>query len=296
MSKTHSMTGYGRCEASAPTVHVTAEARSVNHRFAEVQVKLPREWMALEREVVSRIKERIGRGRVEVTLRRGAGEGAGRRVKLDDALVASILAEGDRIAAVSAGRIDPTLRFGELLAVPGILTVDEESVDVDAEAPAVWEALDGALAALLAMRVSEGARLEDDVRERIAEIGKLTDRVAELAAEQPELFRARLERRIRELEEEASIDEGRLLQEAATLAAKASIEEEITRLRSHVAQGGEILADDGPVGRRLEFLVQEFGREANTVGSKNDDPRLAELVIALKATIEAVREQVANIE
>ena len=296
MSKTQSMTGYGRGEASVPTAHATAEVRSVNHRFADVQLKLPREWMALERELVNRVKDRIGRGRVEVMLRRAPGEGAAPDVTLNEPLVLAILAQGERVAAASRGRLEARVTLGALLQVPGVLSVRDSAVDASDEAPAARDAVDQALTALLAMRASEGARLETDIRERLAEVARITDEIERLARDQPELFRARVERRLRELLEGESVDEGRLLQEAALLAAKAAIDEEITRLRAHVAQGRELLEDDGPVGRRLDFLVQELAREANTVGSKNDDPRLAELVIALKGTVEAIREQVANVE
>jgi uncharacterized protein (TIGR00255 family) len=169
-------------------------------------------------------------------------------------------------------------------------------VDADAESPAVRDALDVALTALLGMRGNEGERLEEDIRSRIDEVERITEEIALLAEEQPALFRVRVERRMRELLAGTPVDENKLLQEAAALAGRAAIDEEITRLRAHVAQGRELLDEDGPVGRRLDFLVQELAREANTTGSKNDDPRLAELVISLKGMIEAIREQVANVE
>jgi len=296
MSRTLSMTGYGRGEATADGVTAAVEIRSVNHRFADIKLKLPSEWMALERDLTARIKARIGRGRLDVLVRRTTTDGGAGGLSLDDAILTRLVEEAERIGHATQGRIDSTLRLGDLLRVPGVLRTDEVSVDAAAEASAPLAALDAALAALLGMRASEGERLEADLRARVATIEEITGRIAELAEQQPAIFRARLERRMRDLLDGADVDEGRLLQEAAAVAAKASIEEEITRLRSHVAQARELLAEDGPVGRRLEFLVQEFGREANTVGSKSDDPRLVEQVIALKGAVEAIREQVANVE
>ncbi|MCO4772420.1 MAG: YicC family protein [Deltaproteobacteria bacterium] len=296
MSKTQSMTGYGRGEASAGDVTATAEIRSVNHRFADVQLKLPREWLSMERDLVGHIKGRIGRGRLEVMVRRGAAEGAQPDLRLDDGMISRIVAEASRVASQTGGQLDARVSVGELLRVPGVLVQRESAVDAGAEAPIVRQALDQALDALLGMRSNEGARLEDDIQGRIESIAQTTEAIAALAHDQPAIFRSRLERKMRELLEGTEVDEARLLQETAALAARAAIDEEITRLRAHVAQGRELLAEEGPVGRRLEFLVQELAREANTVGSKNDDPRLAELVIALKGTIEAIREQVANVE
>lgn len=296
MSRTLSMTGYGRGEATVDGVTASVEIRSVNNRFVDVKLKLPSEWMALERELTARIKERIGRGRLDVLVRRATSDGGAGALSLDDAIVARLLSEAERLAADSGGRLDPTIRVGELLRVPGVLRTVEAAVDAAAESAAPLQALDAALDALLGMRASEGARLEEDLRARVATIESITEVVSELAEAQPAIFRARLERRMRDLLDGSDVDEGRLLQEAAAVAAKASIEEEVTRLRSHVAQARELLDEEGPVGRRLEFLVQEFGREANTVGSKSDDPRLVEQVIALKGAVEAIREQVANVE
>ena len=296
MNKTRSMTGYGRGEATAGEVTATVEIRSVNHRFADVQLKLPREWLSLERELVGWVKGRVGRGRLEIVVRRAAAEGAAPGVRLDEGLVGRIVDEAERLAQMSQGRLDPKVTVGELLRVPGVLTVEETAADPEVEVPAVRAALETAIEALIGMREREGAHLEVDIRGRLDTIADITERVAALSEEQPALFRARLERKMKELLDGTPVDEGRLFQETAALAARAAIDEEITRLRAHVAQGRELLAEDEPVGRRLEFLVQELGREANTVGSKNDDPRLAELVIDLKGTIEAIREQVANVE
>lgn len=293
MSHTLSMTGYGRGESEADGLRVAVEIRTVNHRFADVQVKLPRAWMALERGIVSTVKDTIGRGRAEVFARRDASGAAASDVRIDSGLIAAIQAQA---RALDTDGLDSRLALADLLRLPGVLQVEEATVDAAAEGPVVREALARALESLLTMRATEGAALERVLRGRIDAVGGLTEQIASLAAEQPALFRQRLEKRLADLLEGQEVDEGRLVQEAALLAARSVIAEEITRLRAHVAHGHELLDTEGPVGRKLEFLVQEMGREANTIGSKSDDARLAALVVELKSEIEKIREQVANVE
>jgi len=293
MSHTLSMTGYGRGESEADGLRVAVEIRTVNHRFADVQVKLPRAWMALERGIVSTVKDTIGRGRAEVFARRDASGAAASDVRIDSGLIAAIQAQA---RALDTDGLDSRLALADLLRLPGVLQVEEATVDAAVEGPVVREALARALESLLTMRATEGAALERVLRGRIDAVGGLTEQIASLAAEQPALFRQRLEKRLADLLEGQEVDEGRLVQEAALLAARSVIAEEITRLRAHVAHGHELLDTEGPVGRKLEFLVQEMGREANTIGSKSDDARLAALVVELKSEIEKIREQVANVE
>jgi len=293
MSHTLSMTGYGRGESEADGLRVAVEIRTVNHRFADVQVKLPRAWMALERGIVSTVKDTIGRGRAEVFARRDASWAAASDVRIDSGLIAAIQAQA---RALDTDGLDSRLALADLLRLPGVLQVEEATVDAAVEGPVVREALARALESLLTMRATEGAALERVLRGRIDAVGGLTEQIASLAAEQPALFRQRLEKRLADLLEGQEVDEGRLVQEAALLAARSVIAEEITRLRAHVAHGHELLDTEGPVGRKLEFLVQEMGREANTIGSKSDDARLAALVVELKSEIEKIREQVANVE
>ncbi len=293
MTQTLSMTGYGRGESEHGDLRVGVEIRAVNHRFVDVQVKLPRAWAPLEREIVRRAKEAVGRGRLEVFVRRDATGATAQQVRIDGALVSAIV---EQARGLAGSGIDTDVTLADLLRVPGVLLVDEADVDAEEEGPAVFEALDRGLRSLIEMRASEGARLDEVLRARVDRVGALTEEVATLAAEQPALFRERLLKRLEDLLEGQDIDPARLAQEAAILAARAVVAEEITRLRAHVAHGHELLDTPGPVGRKLEFLVQEMGREANTVGSKSDDARLAALVVELKSEIEKIREQVANVE
>ena len=294
MNQTLSMTGYGRGESEHGDLRVGVEIRAVNHRFVDVQVKVPRAWMPLEREIVRRAKEAVGRGRLEVFVRRDATGAAAQQVRIDAALIAAVADQARRLPNTLG--IDTKLSLAELLQLPGVLQVSEPDVDVDVEGAAVFEALDRGLVSLNAMRASEGARLDQVLRARVDQVGALTEQVNDLAAAQPALFRARLEKRLADLLDGQDVDPARLVQEAAVLAARGVIAEEITRLRAHVAHGHELMDTSGPVGRKLEFLVQEMGREANTIGSKSDDARLAALVVELKSEIEKIREQVANVE
>ncbi len=293
MSQTLSMTGYGRGESEHGDLRVAVEIRAVNHRFVDVQVKLPRAWMPLEREIVRCAKDAVARGRLEIFVHRDASGAAAQQVRIDEDLVASIIEQAGRLPGKG---YDTSLSLADLLRLPGVLQISEPDVDSDRESEAVLLALTRALESLNTMRGSEGARLAEVLRARVDQVGALTEQIAELAQEQPALFQARLLKRLAELLEDQDVDPARLVQEAALLAARAVIAEEITRLRGHVAHGHELFDTDGPVGRKLEFLVQEMGREANTIGSKSDDARLAALVVELKSEIEKIREQVANVE
>ncbi len=293
MTQTLSMTGYGRGESEHGDLRVGVEIRAVNHRFVDVQVKLPRAWASLEREIVRRAKEAVGRGRLEVFVRRDASGASAQQVRIDGDLVSAIM---EQASGLGGSGLDTDLSLADLLRLPGVLQVDEPDIDPDEEGPAVFEAVDRGLRSLIEMRASEGARLDAVLRTRVNRVGELTEEVARLAAEQPALFRERLLRRLTDLLDGQDVDPARLAQEAAILAARAVVAEEITRLHAHVAHGHELLDTAGPVGRKLEFLVQEMGREANTVGSKSDDARLAALVVELKSEIEKIREQVANVE
>jgi len=293
---TRSMTGYGRGEHCGDGLRATVELRSVNHRFLDVQTKVPREWMALEPALAGLVRGRLGRGRVELFVRREL-EGLRRaevRVDLE-------LARGVRTAAAQLATdlgLPDDLAVSQLVSLPGVLVSSEPQTDIDQETPVVMAALEQALEALVQMRQVEGARLAADVSGRLDRIDQLRSRVAALSHEVPVAIKARFERRVADLlaGSGSEPDPDRLAQEAAILADKAAVDEELTRLESHVAQARDLLGADEPVGRKLDFLVQELNREANTIGSKSAETSISTLVVELKSVIEKVREQVANIE
>jgi uncharacterized protein (TIGR00255 family) len=288
-----SMTGYGRGEAAAGGLRITVELRSVNHRFADVQARLPRELLALEPDVLRAVKERVARGRIDVFVRRDAEAGG---AGVDTAAVGSVLmALRAAAAAVPAGiAVLPEIRLGELLLAPSIMD-GAVATDPEAERPLVLSALHSAIGALVASRMSEGERLRADLAHHLDRIAEEVDAASILCATYPDAVRSRLADRLRDLLG-ASFDPTRIAQEAALLAERADTAEEIVRLRGHVEATRKLLASRESVGRKLEFLVQELHREANTIGSKCDDARVTARVIELKSIIEKLREQCANIE
>ena len=290
------MSGYGRGSSETEDPRVTVELRSVNHRFLDLSFKLPRVWLALESKLSAALRAELGRGRVEVFARRELLGNSGSEARVDVALARSI----HQAAGVLAEelRIDGSLGVRELLGMSGVVTTHDVAVDVGSEGPVVLEALGSAIAALKTMRASEGASLREDLVGRFETVTAQVDAIEAEASAVPEQVLARIRRRVDELLGQLEVDPDRLAQEAALLADKAGIDEEVTRLRSHVGQARELLDLDldEPIGRRLDFLVQELNRETNTIGSKSASTLISSTVVDLKSEIERIREQVANLE
>lgn len=289
-----SMSGYGCGTSENGDLRATIELRSVNHRFLDLSFKLPRVWMALESGMAASLRERLGRGRVEVFVRRELLGTSGSEASIDTALARSIHQESAALAEEL--RIDGSLGVRELLAMPGVLSTRDVPVDISSEGPVVLEALAQATEALEEMRGAEGARLIEDVAGRISLVHERIDTIEGEAAAVPAQILGRIQKRVGELLEQLEVDPERLAQEAALLADKAGIDEEITRLRAHVAAARDLLDLSEPVGRRLDFLVQEMNRETNTIGSKSASTVISGQVVELKSEIERIREQVANLE
>lgn len=288
-----SMTGFGRGEASVGRVRVEVEAKSVNHRFVDVAVRLPRELSAEEGRVGQRVREHVARGRVDLTVRRDVAGGAA-EVVTDRALFEQLLAASDELLGdrAAAGR---DARALWALAQPGVVSTRAVVVEPDDEAAALLAALEQALVALTAMRAVEGAALRTELVSTLADV---RSRVAAVAAGVVDLrtrLVARLEARVGALLGTA-VEPWRLVQEAALLADRADVAEELARLGSHLDQLDGLLAGEGPVGRKLEFLLQEVGREVNTIASKTVDASVAHDVVEIKTLVERLREQSANVE
>jgi uncharacterized protein (TIGR00255 family) len=298
------MTGYGRGESTSPDgSRWVVEARAVNHRFLEVLVRLPRDLGALEERVRGAVSARLQRGRVECAVVRDDPVRRSRVATVDAALAARYAAAVEEVRG-TLGTAEPVpLTF--LLGLPDVLRFEEARDDAEAAWLPLQSALDDAVDALVAMREVEGARLADDLSTRVSRLEALT---AGIAARAPELVSAqaqRLRARVDELLRAANavqgrvvgLDEARLAQEIALLADRADISEELTRLRSHFAQAHQLLADGaGAIGRKLEFLLQEMGREVNTIGSKTQALENVRDVLEMKSELEAIREQVQNVE
>ena len=291
-----SMTGRGTGAASGRLARVEAELSSVNRKQLDVDVGLPRFLSSFEAQVRGRIQKRLSRGQVTGEIRvawAAAAQASGVRVDcgLARAQVAALRAEAKRLG------LPDDLKASVLLALPGVLTFEHGGADLDALWPIVEKALDAALARLQAMRKREGAALGRDLRARLATLRKETAAIAAQAPGVAETYRANLLRRIGEAlpGTDLAVDE-RLLKEVALFADKADVAEELVRLDSHFRQTEGLLKTGGVVGRTLDFLVQEMGREINTIGSKANDGAVTRRVVACKAELERFREQVQNIE
>jgi uncharacterized protein (TIGR00255 family) len=289
-----SMTGYGRGEARGARVALIAEARSLNHRFLETSLKLPRGLASHEPDVRRLVQGRIVRGRVDMTviLRRTAGPAA--RVRTDVALGLEY-ARGARALGEAAGVV-PDLSVADLLRLPGVVTVEEAEEDDGESAILLKTAATEALEELCRMRQTEGVALARDLGSHVDALAAWVRGVAELLPAALGRIQARLRDRVQTILSETPADPGRLAQEVATWAARSDVAEELARLDSHLAQFRALVTEGGAVGRQLDFLTQELHREVNTIASKADDAELVARVLEARTLVERIREQVQNVE
>ncbi len=289
------MTGFGTGSAPVPGGRIVAEVRSVNARFLEARVSLPREYQSLEPELRALVKKRVCRGRVDVTLRREGSEERRRRVEPDLALAREVRAAWARIQRELrlAGEIDLALLCR---ARPDLVRTVERASDGRAEGAACRRAFAQALAAHERERLREGAHLERDMRARLRALERLRRTCARHAARASVSQRRKLEARLEATLAGREVEPRRIAEEVALLVGRADVSEEIARLESHLTALGALLRHRDPAGRRIEFLLQEVLREFNTVGSKANDLRVTEAVLAAKSELEKLREQAANVE
>ncbi|RUL74431.1 YicC/YloC family endoribonuclease [Dyella choica] len=282
-----SMTAYASAEAVTTAGTLTCELRAVNHRYLELSPRLPEDMRAFESALRESIAGRLSRGKVDVIVRRG--ESRGESLQVDGALVSRL---SELALDLEARFPRMSIEFTELLRFPGVLQHAE--VDQEAQQVALLGVLDRALQVLTATREREGAKLADILRERLDAIERI---VADVRSWMPEIrtaLRARLDARLADLKQPA--DPGRLEQELVLQVTRSDVDEELDRLSTHIAETRRVLGLKEPVGRRLDFLMQEFNREANTLGSKSVDARTTNAAVELKVLIEQMREQVQNIE
>jgi uncharacterized protein (TIGR00255 family) len=282
-----SMTAYASAEAVTPAGALTCELRTVNHRYLELSPRLPEELRGFESALRERIAAKLSRGKVDVTVRRG--ESRSESLQVDNVMVGRL----SELARDLETRF-PSMRieFTELLRFPGVLQHAE--MDQDAQQAALMSVLDRALDVLTATREREGAKLGEILRERLDAIERI---VADVRGWMPEIrtaLRARLESRLADLKQ--PVEPGRLEQELVMQVTRSDVDEELDRLSTHITETRRVLGLKEPVGRRLDFLMQEFNREANTLGSKSVDARSTNAAVELKVLIEQMREQVQNIE
>ena len=289
-----SMTGFGRCQKTLGSRDITVEIKAVNHRYLEFSSRLPRNLGFIEDKLKAQVQSRIARGKVEVSVTVAEQKGSASRVTLNEGLALSYLEEL-RIFARKNGLTDD-LTLSDFCRLPDLFTTRMAEVDEEALWRDISETADGALDSFIAMRRREGEKLSADLAAKLYNILTLVEAVERRSPETVEAYRQRLYKKLGELLADRQIDDSRVLTEAALFADKVAVDEETVRLRSHIDQFRHILTLEEPVGRKLDFLVQEMNREANTIGSKAQDAEMARIVVELKSEIEKVREQIQNIE
>ena len=289
-----SMTGYGRSVMTLGGREFTVELRSVNNRYLDCSVRLPRMVSFAEDAVKQAVKASVSRGKVDVFISMRSEGAEDAKVELNTAALEGYLKAMGRMVSEYGVRDD--ISVSTLSRMPEMFLVEKPEVDEEQLQKDLLQAVDAALEGYDAMRVREGQALDADLRSRGNTILELVGQVEQGNAQTVIDYRARLENKLREVLENTAIDESRILTEAAIFADKVAVDEETVRLRSHLKQMNTMLDGGGAVGRKLDFLLQEMNREANTIGSKCTDVNLARIVVDIKAELEKIREQTQNIE
>ena len=289
-----SMTGYGSAKGQAGDLQISVEVKSVNNRYLDASVRMPRSFLFAEDAVKSAIGRHISRGKVDMFINVDSSAADDMSVKVNEALLKGYIdainlisgkfgLEND-LTAVSAGRF------------PDILSVEKKDLDAEEISAGLVSVAEEALRDFDAMREREGEKLCTDVLSKLETISSLVAVVEEESPRTVEAYRNRLREKISEVLSSAGVDENRILAEAAIYADRVAVDEETVRLRSHMSQLRSMLAGGSPIGRKIDFMIQEFNREANTIGSKCQNSDIAHVVVELKSEIEKIREQIQNIE
>ncbi|MCI8677928.1 MAG: YicC family protein [Lawsonibacter sp.] len=289
-----SMTGYGRAEETFNGCTITVELRSVNNRYLDCNVRIPRLYLFAEEAIKSRVQSSISRGKVDVFVTLDSAGAERVQVSVNRPVADGYYAALKQLAEEYglAGDISVSL----LSRFPEVLLAEKAEEDVEEMAGDICSVLDQALRDFDQMRTKEGERLKEDILSRAAAIEEKVSLVEKRSPQTVAEYRAKLEARMNEVLSNTQLDPARILTEAAIFADKVAVDEETVRLRSHIGQLRGMLSKGGATGRKLDFLIQEFNREANTIGSKCSDIEIAGQVVDIKAEIEKIREQVQNIE
>lgn len=289
-----SMTGYGCGRAQGKEHSFLVEVRGVNNRYLDCNVRIPRVYICAEDGIVQRVKRAAGRGKIDVFVTIETTAEAEVSVMLNEAVTAGYLRAMEEMAERFGVQNDVSTSV--LSRFPDVFRLERAPEDLETLTEELYGAVDLALADFNAMREREGRKLVDDLSLHLDTLERYTEEVERRSPQTVAEYRARLNARLQEVLADRQIDEGRVLTEAAIFADKVAVDEETVRLRSHIAQMRGMLAGDGPIGRKLDFLVQEMNRETNTIGSKANDLELSTLVVDMKAELEKLREQIQNVE
>ena len=289
-----SMTGYGSAKGTVEGLEISIELKSVNNRYLDTSVRLPRSFLFAEEMLKSRVQSHISRGKVDVFVSVDTSHADEFTIAVNEPLAAAYVKAAHEVFDKFGVTDDMTA--STLLRMPEVLSTERSDTDKDAVLEVIQTVFGVALAQFDEMRAREGDKLDGDIRQKLDNIERMVSWVEERSPETVREYREKLLKRMTEVLGEAGIDESRILQEAAIYADKVAVDEETVRLRSHIAQFRLMLEGGSPVGRKLDFLLQEMNREVNTTGSKCADSEIANTVIAMKAELEKIREQIQNIE
>lgn len=289
-----SMTGYGRCDENINGRDIVVEIKSVNHRYFEFSARVSRGYTFLEDKLKKYVQSKISRGKVDIYVSIGANDNEASVVEVNHSLAAGYINAMREI--VERYDLPDDISVASLSRYNDIFTVHKAAEDEEQIWQTVLPALDKALESFINMRINEGKNMFEDISSRSETILQLVSKIEERSPQTVIEYRKKLQERIEEMLADTSVDEQRLLTETAIFADKVAVAEETVRLRSHFAQLDDMLKSDIPVGRKIDFLVQEMNREANTIGSKAVDSQIAYIVVDIKAELEKIREQIQNIE
>ncbi|MDD3612599.1 MAG: YicC/YloC family endoribonuclease [Caldicoprobacterales bacterium] len=289
-----SMTGFGRAKAEDENIEIEIELKSINHRYLDINLRIPRSLNFLEDSIRRTLQNSVKRGRIELYLNYKNNNPDKTSVSLNESLAQSYI-ENLSILADRFG-LNKNIDLSVLAAIEDIFVVTESEEDTDLLTRLVTDALDQALATLLQMRQKEGSFLVDDILKRTSLINTILDEIESRSLLVVEEYRIKLEARLKELLKTTELDENRFSTEVAYYADRSNITEEIIRLRSHISQLKQTMDKGGSVGRKLDFIIQEMNREINTIGSKSGDVEITNRVVEVKSEIEKIREQIQNIE
>ncbi len=289
-----SMTGFGRAQELLNGRSISVEIRSINHRYSEFSFRVSRGYGFLENRLKGFLQEKFSRGKVDVSVQIQSIEAPDTLVQINKPLAESYV-QSLRSAALPLGLIDD-LSLRDVIGFPDVFTVCKSAEDEETVCADVLQVASAASEQFVKMRETEGEKLKDDIQLHLDSVLKMVSLVEERSPVTVKEYREKLYRKISEVLEGRQIDDQRILTEAAIYAEKIAVDEETVRLRSHIEQFRNILEQDGPVGKKLDFLIQEFNRETNTIGSKAQDLAIAQIVVEMKSEIEKIREQIQNIE
>ena len=289
-----SMTGFGRCEIADKDRKFTVEMKSVNHRYLDVNIKMPKKLNFFESAIRSELKHYISRGKVDVFITYEDFSENTTSVRYNKEVAEEYLKYLRRMS--QEFQLEDDVRVSTLSRFPEVFTMEEQNIDEEELWKGLQKAIDGASEMFVQTRIVEGGHLKDDLVEKLDGMLKLVDYISQRSPQIITEYRQKLEEKVRELLEDTTVDESRLLTEVTVFADKVCVDEEIVRLRSHIETTKSTLAEGGSIGRKLDFIAQEMNREANTILSKANDLAISNCAIELKTEIEKVREQIQNIE